>query len=177
MKSKRIVPGLLALLLAVVAVPPATGGAGAMPAAPAAGAVRSHAAIFDKTRFVLHMGLAYYAFHHFVYKRYKEGGFAKGAPHRVRNIVKAGIAVLFTYHELKVAYKIANNSHSKLLHALVAPLNALTGQADRLQARLKKGQYSEADLRKFTDGVNAFGTQAARNGFTIKDVPTPVPGA
>jgi hypothetical protein len=123
------------------------------------------------------MGLAYYAFHHFVSKRYKEGGFAKGAPHRVGNIVKAALAVLFTYHELKKAYQIANKSNSKLLRALVAPLNALIGQANLLQARLKNGQYSEADLRTFTDRVNAFGQQAARNGFTIKDVPIAVPGA
>ena len=143
MKSKFIVLGLAAMLLAAVAAPAAGRAGAAAPVAPAAGSMQSHTAIFDKTRFLFHMGLAYYAFHHFVYKRYKEGGFARGAPHRFRNIVKAAIAIWFTYHELKKAYQIANNSHSKLLHALVSPLNALIGRANSVHARLSKGQYSD----------------------------------
>jgi hypothetical protein len=178
MKSKLIVLGLVAMLLTAIVAPSSAGRAGAAaPVAPAAGGVQSHTAIFDKTRFLLHMGLAYYAFHHFVYKRYKEGGFAKGAPHRLSNILKAAIAIWFTYHELKKAYQIANSSHSKLLHALVSPLNALIGRANDLHARLSKGQYSDADLASFTNAVNAFGSQSAQNGYSIKDIATAVPGA
>ena len=91
MKSKLIVLGLLALLLAVVAPPQVVGRASAVPAAPAAGSVQAHAAIFDKTRFLLHVGLAYYAFHHFVYKRYKEGGPAALGDQRVHNGTKPTI--------------------------------------------------------------------------------------
>jgi hypothetical protein len=62
---------------------------------------QAHPALFDKTRFVLHLGLAYFAFHHFVYKPYKAGSFKAGASHRTTSIIKAGVALLITYHELK----------------------------------------------------------------------------
>lgn len=50
----------------------------------------SHPAFFDKTRFAFHLGLAYFAFHHFVYNPYKAGSFKAGAPHRTGRIIKAG---------------------------------------------------------------------------------------
>jgi hypothetical protein len=146
----------------------------------AAPATRTHAAapshFFDKTRFVLHMGLAYYAFHHWVINVYKSGGFKSGSSHRVGNIVKAGIATLFAYHEVKTAYDIANKSSSKTLHALVAPLNALMGEANKVGTSLKKGNYSDSDVSALTNSVSSFGTDAAKAGYGIKDVPIKIPG-
>ena len=116
----------------------------------------THGAILDKTRFVLHLGFAYYAFHHFVYARFHhklvaadgtvsyENQFAKGYPHRTANLVKAAIALLFTAHELKVAYDIANKSNSATLHALVKPLNLLVGAVTGEYAKLR-GCQSSAD--------------------------------
>lgn len=136
-----------------------------------------HAAFFDKTRFLLHTGAAFFAFHHFVYKRYKEGGFASGAQGRTGNFIKAGIALLFSYHELKVAYGIANKSNSNLLHALVSPINALLGRFDHARANLTKGNYNPSDITGLNDSVNNLGRQSSSNGYKITDVPVPVPGA
>lgn len=148
---------LAALVLSVLApaVAPATNAA-----APAA-RPHAHSAILDKTRFLLHMGFAYYAFHHFVYDRFHhkvvasdgtvsyENEFAKGAPHRTANLVKAAIAILFTVHEVKTAYDIANKSHSATLHALVKPLNvlvaAVSGEYAKLRGCQASGDTSTAD--------------------------------
>lgn len=183
MRNKLIVFGLVVVMLAGIIAPSTVARAGAAtPATPVAAVHVSsvpgmHAGIFDKTRFLLHLGAAYYAFHHFVWKRYQEGGFASGAHGRTANIVKAAIALLFTYHELKVSYGIANGSNSKLLHALVSPLNALIGAINAEHAKLTKGDYSDTDITKLNDSLNSFGKQSSSNGYSIKDIPAPVPGA
>jgi hypothetical protein len=144
---------------------------------PAAGVAPARAALFDKTRFLLHMGAAFYAFPHFVWARYKNGGFASGAKGRTGNFVKAGIALLFAYHEVKVAYGIANSSHSATLHALVSPLNKLQSLFNTEATKLKSGNFNSSDITNLNSAVTNLGSQAGSNGYTIKDITTPVPGA
>jgi hypothetical protein len=146
-------------------------------ALPLAGVVPARAALFDKTRFLLHMGAAFYAFHHFVWARYKSGGFAKGARGRTGNFVKAALALLFAYHEVKVADGIANSSHSAILHALAAPLNNLLSLFNTDAGKLKQGNYNPSDITNLNKAVNGVGSQASSGGYAIKDIPTPVPGA
>jgi hypothetical protein len=182
MAKKIAVLGLVIGLLLAGLLPGASGRANAAPAARTAtiqvdSAVHARAAFLDKTRFLLHMGAAYYAFHHFVYARYKSGGFASGASHRTSNMVKAGIALLFSVHELKVAYGIANGSNSKLLHALVSPINALVSKASGEATKLKGGNFSTSDLNTLNSSYTGVSTQANTNGYGFKDVTVPVPGA
>src|SRR5919204_2093457 len=104
MRHKFVMLGLLAALLLAVVSPSFAGRtSAAAPAAPLATSSQSHTAILDKTRFLLHAGAAFYAFHHFVWARYKNGGFSSSDPHQKGNIVKAAIALLFSWHELKKA--------------------------------------------------------------------------
>src|ERR687884_1626997 len=126
MRQKFILLGLPAALLLALGSPSLAGPtSAAAPAERVATSAQTHPAFLDKTRFLLHAGAGFYAFHHFVWARYKNGGFSASDPHRKSNIVKAAIALLFAYHEFKVSYRIANNSHSKTLHLLVLPLNKL----------------------------------------------------
>src|SRR5580704_13255761 len=90
------------------------------------GMMRPAYALFDKTRFVAHMGAAFFAFHHWVWKPYKNGEFASGAPHRTKALLKGGAALLFAVHEVKVSEDIAHKSDSPLLHKLVAPIDAMS---------------------------------------------------
>lgn len=176
-KSKLIVLGLVAALWAGIIAPASMGRASAAtPAAPAVTVTQTHPAFLDKTRFLLHVGEAYFAFHHWVYAPYKKGAFAHGAHGRTFSLIKAGIALAFAYHEMKVAYGIAEKSHSKLLHALVAPLDALAGKTNSLGALLHRGGYDEAGVQNLNGSVNSFGALASGNGYAIKDVPTPIPG-
>jgi hypothetical protein len=178
MRHKFVTLGLLAALLLTVVSPSFAGRtSAAAPAAPAATSSQSHAAIFDKTRFLAHAGVGFYAFHHFVWARYKNGGFSASDPHRKSNIVKAALALLFAYHEFKVAYGIASKSNSKTLHALIAPLSQLGVAVNTVATKLKGGQYSDADIQSLNDNINSFGKASASDGYTIKDRAVPVPGA
>jgi hypothetical protein len=178
MRRKFVMLGLLAALLLAVVSPSCAGRtSAAAPAAPGATSSQTHAAFLDKTRFLLHAGAGFYAFHHFVWARYKNGGFSASDPHRKSNIVKAALALLFAYHEFKVAYGIANKSSSKTLHALVAPLNKLGGSVNAVYTKLKGGQYSDTDIESLNDNVSAFGKLSGSNGVDIKDRAVPLPGA
>jgi hypothetical protein len=194
---------VLLAALAVSALTPFAGRAlAAAPAAPAAGGMQTHAGVFDKTRFVLHMGFAYYAIHHFVYDRFRhkvvqadgtvtyENLFAKGAPHRIANLVKAALAILFAVHELKVSYKIAQNMYAKLRgcqssaeqsgsaeSATPTPLPTAEPAPSGTPLAGSTCQYSDQDITNLNSGLASFGKQASQDGVTITDRTVPIPGA
>lgn len=134
-------------------------------------------AFLDKTRFVTHLGIAYFCFHHWVWRPYEQGAFASGAPHRVSTMVKGGVALLFAVHEVEVAKKIADRSSDPLLQKLDGGLATLTGSFAAVGQKLKSGHFNPDDLQALKGYTNAFGAQAAQNGANIKDVPVTVPGA
>ena len=59
------------------------------------GCPTSNMTSFAKTKFVLHSGLAFGAFHRYIYKPYQAGTFKSGAHGRILILVKAGTAALF----------------------------------------------------------------------------------
>ena len=142
-----------------------------------AGIMRPSYGILDKTRFVAHLGIAYFAFHHWVWKPYKAGSFATGAPHRTKDIIKGGVALLFAVHEVKVADDIAHKSSSPLLHKLVAPLDNLSAGFSNLGTNLKGGHFNPQDVEQMNTNVNGFNAQSTAAGAAIKDVPVAIPGA
>ncbi len=171
MRKRIALVGLLGALILGMVAPGLTGTVSAAPVVQRQ--AQAHPAIFDKTRFVFHLGLAYFAFHHFVYNPYKAGDFKAGASHRTIKIVKAGVALLVTYHELNTAYGIAKGSSSGVLRALVKPLSGLIATAQKVANKLKGGQYSDAEVKSTIDSANAFSKQATHNGISIKDIPVP----
>lgn len=168
MKRTLIALALVAALLSSAVAPSFAGRANA------ASHTRAHAALFDKTRFLLHAGIAFFAVHH-VYKKYKAGAFNSGAPHRVRTIVANGALLLIGYHEAKVAYGIAEKSNSKTLHAVIAPLNALTASLGAIGAKFKKGQYSSSDVTSLESQTDSVGSVSSKAGYTITDHSVPLP--
>jgi hypothetical protein len=133
-------------------------------------------AFLDKTRFVAHLGVAYFCFHHWVVKPYEEHQFDPGAPHRTATIVKAGVALLFAVHEVRVAERIALLSKDPLLHRLSGGVIALTQSFGSIGQRFKNGQFSPTDVQTLTSATSALGTDSAAGGAPIKDVPVAVPG-
>ena len=171
MKKRLLVLTLVGTLL-IGGLSPAL--AGTVNAAPTVQShTQAHPAFFDKTRFAVHLGLAYFAFHHFVYNPYKAGSFKAGASHRTTSILKAGAALLVTYHELKVAYGIAKDSNSGVLHALIKPMTGLINTANRVANKLKGGQYNDAEVKSTIDSANSFSRQATHNCRSIKEMPVP----
>ncbi len=176
MKRRIIVVTLVAALLTSIFAPAFSGNAKA--ATPAVTHNQAHTAFLDKTRFLLHMGAAYFAFHHWIYNPYKAHAFAKGASGRTKSIIKAGIAALFAVHELKVAYGIAKGSHSATLHALISPIDKLTAALQAAGSKFKSNpsSYSDATVGALSGSAGSLGTLASKAGYGIKDIPIGIPG-
>lgn len=133
-------------------------------------------AFLDKTRFVAHLGIAYFVFHHWVMNPYQEGKFNAGADHRTASLVKAGIAMLFAVHEVKVSEKIAAKSKDPLLQKLNGAIAGLGGSFAAVGEKLKSGHFDPKDVENLKSLTGSIGSQAAAGGATIKDIPVPVPG-
>ena len=141
-----------------------------------AGPLSTSHALFDKTRFVAHIGVAYYAFHHWVLTPYKSGQFASGSAGRTVRLVKGGAALLFAAHELNVAEKVAHNSKDPLLQKLDASLVKLKGSFSNVGGKLKSGQFSDADIKSLDSATSDLSSTSAAGGQTIKDIAAPIPG-
>jgi hypothetical protein len=130
---------------------------------------------FAKTKFVLHAGLAFGAFHRYIYKPFKQGAFRQGAHGRIKAFVKGAAAALFTYHEVKIALKDARSS--KLLSKLVSPLTALQARFAGLRGKLKGGKLDPSgDIAAANGEVESLRSQSSGLGAAIKDRTAPVPG-
>lgn len=133
-------------------------------------------AILDKTRFVAHLGAAYFAFHHWTLNPYRQGKFSAGAPGRTASLVKAGAALLFAAHEVNVAEKVAHNSSSPVLQKLDSNLMNLKTSFAGIGNKLKGGQFDPADVQSLDSQTSALSSTAAAGGQPIKDVAVPIPG-
>jgi hypothetical protein len=176
MRQKFAMLGLLAALLLAVAAPWGAGRTtAAAPAAPVATSDQTHAAILDKTRFLLHAGIAFFIIHH-EYRRYRQGYFNAGTPGRTRHLIVAAAALLIAVHEARTAYGIAQKSNSKTLHVLASPFAALATSIDGIRGKLAKGQGNAADLASLNSTTGTINGTSVRDGVgTIKDVTTPLP--
>jgi hypothetical protein len=122
---------------------------------------------FAKTKFVLHAGLAFGAFHRYILKPYRAGALAKGAPGRTKALAKAGASALFAYHELKVARTDAVCDGPRLrrladsVSSALASLNALRA----LRAGTGLGAIGLAG-----QALDRLGGEAASGGTPIKDI-------
>ena len=175
MKIKLFAIGLLALLMVGAAGPSFAGRANAAaPSAHVASATGSHAAFLDKTRFLIDMGVAFWCIHH-VYTKYKSGYYASGESGRAKHIIAAGIVLFIAYNRLKAAYKRANESNSKTLHALVSPINALLGKTHSTATTLKDGAFNTTSVNDLNSTTSTVGSQANSNGYSVKDIPVGVP--
>lgn len=126
---------------------------------------------FDKTKFVLHAGLAFGAFHHFIYNPFKAGAFKAGAHGRLGSLVKAALASVFVVHELRLAKADAESSPT-LCH-LVAPLDEAASALSGLTSKLHTGDVSEDDINGVADKINTTQQGSAQAGVPVRDqVPT-----
>ena len=109
MKRRLLVLTILAALVFGVTSPTLASSVSAAPAGSHAAAVHthSHPAVFNRTKFVLHLAVAAFLIH-YIYKKYKEHKLGR---FHIFTDIKAAAAGLIAYHELKVAYGIAKSSN------------------------------------------------------------------
>jgi hypothetical protein len=161
---------LLAVLLALVL---ATAGCGSKTVAvtSANGSVTTRTVPnvhFAKTKFVLHMGLAFGAFHRYVYKPYEAGAFSSGAQGRVKAFLKAASGAVFAVHELKTARDDALSDSR--LRPLAEKVERLLFKLTSLGGALKGGALHPAAIESAAAAVTSLGAASGGLGATIKEV-------
>jgi hypothetical protein len=161
--------GLAPALVAVVLALSLAGGVAGCGSSSSSGSGTPHVH-FAKTKFVLHAGLAFGAFHRYIFKPFKSGGFTPVSSHKLA-IVKAGAAGLFAYHEIKIALVDAQSSAT--LSKLVSPLTALQSKMSSLGSGLKSGKLDGSAISNANSSVSSIGSQSASSGASIKDLATP----
>jgi hypothetical protein len=127
---------------------------------------------FEKTKFVLHAGLAFGAFHRWIWKPYKTGALQRA--HGVRKAIifgKAGLAALFAYHELKLALRAAQGS--PFLRKITAPITAAQARLQALGASLRRGKPDQRTIDQANNELGALGKISGQNGAPIKDINPP----
>ncbi len=125
----------------------------------------SHVAL-AKTKFVLHAGLAFGAFHRYIYKPVKAGDLAHPLIHKLA-LVKAALAAAFVYHELKLALHDAQSSPT--LSKLVSPITDLSAKLSGLGSSLKHGQVNPADVTQANGSIGSIHQQASSAGQPITE--------
>jgi hypothetical protein len=175
MARARVSPALAAIAcVALIALAgcgkSSSSGSGSSAAAPAEGTKGAGAPAattkFATTKFVFHTGLALGAFHHFIYTPYKAGDFKHPLLHKAK-LLKAGLAGLFVYHELKVA--AADAKSSKLLNALVAPLSAVASKVQTAKSELVGGKVNPAGIGSVKTELEQVASSAAAKGQPIRE--------
>ena len=125
-----------------------------------------------KTKFVLHAGLAFGAFHRYIYKPYKAGKLGGGLFKNKLTKLKAAAAAAFAYHEGGIALTDARSS--KLLSKVLAPLLALQDKLRSMKSGLGHGDTSQVTAAN--SAVDQAGGAASAAGQPISDQPTPTLG-
>jgi hypothetical protein len=114
--------------------------------------------------FLLHAGLAFYVFDHYIYKPFKAGDLTHGFTHKLK-LVEAVAAALFVYHEMKLA--ISDVKGSKLAF-LAAPITAVAAKLASLKAALGGGDTNA--ISAVNGSLATIGQQAAGKGYAVKQI-------
>jgi hypothetical protein len=154
---------LSALVLAVAGC-----GSSSSSSAPAAGGTSSTTGQIKlaKTKFVLHAGLAFGAFHRWIYKPARAGELRHPFAHPL-TAAKAALAAAFVYHELKLA--LVDAQADPTLSKLVAPITALQNKLHGLSGSVKSGGASAADAGGLNANVSSIEGLASSAGKPISE--------
>jgi hypothetical protein len=123
---------------------------------------------FAKTKFVLHVGLAFGAFHRYIYKPFRAGAFSSGAHGRIKALLKGGAAAVFAVHELRTAHEDAlSDDH---LRPLAERTERLLKSLTMLGSSLKGGSLNTSAILGTASAVTSLGAASSGLGAAIKEV-------
>jgi hypothetical protein len=158
---RSVVPLLLVSVLAVA------GCGSSKSSSVSAGSGGANTVHLAKTKFVIHTGLAFGAFHRWIYKPFRAGDFSHPFSHKLA-IVKAGLAGAFVLHEIRIARVDA--AHSKLLSRVVLPLLGVYGTVQLIRSALSHHQApSSADINKANSQVSTAESASKAAGQPITE--------
>jgi hypothetical protein len=130
------------------------------------GCPSSNTTNFAKTKFVLHTGLAFGAFHRYLYKPFRAGTFQSGAHGRALALVKAGAAALFIKREVRLATEDVK-ANPTLCRSIGEPLQQIGERAQEAVSGLKSGDFSA--LSALEDLVGKVESKASSAGTPIQE--------
>ena len=125
---------------------------------------------FAKTKFLLHAGLAFGAFHRYLWKPYRAGTFGKGASGRLGAFVKGGLAALFVKREVRLASEDVT-ADPTLCRAIAAPLASIGNDVQGAVDRLKGGDAS--GLNSVDSSITSAENGASKGGAPIVEDDNP----
>ena len=148
---------------------PSQPGESAAPSSDPSGCPTSNTTAFAKTKFVLHTGLAFGAFHRYLYKPYQAGSFTSGTTtHKVLQATKAGVSALYIKREVRLAI-IDVQANPALCSTLITPLRSVSDTLDGAVSKLKNGDTS--GITSTESLITAVEGGAAKNGAPITEDP------
>lgn len=130
----------------------------------------SNTTAFAKTKFVLHSGLAFGAFHRYLYKPYQAGTFKKGASGRIKGFVKGGLAALFVKREIRLASQDVK-ANPTLCKAIAAPLGKIGDSVQAAFDKLKGGDAS--GLTAANSSISSVESTSNKDGVPITENDNP----
>lgn len=161
-----------ALVIALALVVAACGSSSKSSTASSSGTATATTVSHTKVKFVLHAGLAFGAFHRWIYKPLKAGDFSHPLSHKA-TVIKAVLAGAFTYHQLKLALQDAQADPT--LSHLVAPITALQNKINGVTSSLKGGNVNTAQINDANDSISSIHQIAASAGHTITEQSPSIP--
>ncbi len=168
MRSRWLAAAFTVATLA--ALPPMAASAnpgGPLPSAPTV-AVAHTGSVIAVPKFIFHAGLAFGAFHHFIYLPFIEGKFTHGGLFsKAKTYVEAGLAALFVYHEVKLA--LADAQQNKVLKVLVSPLTAAIGLFATIVSKVKGHSLDQSSVSSAAGSVSSIEAAAKQSGSTIAE--------
>ncbi len=171
MRTKVLVVGVLLALLAACGGSNDTkdnAGVGTSASPTPSGACASAGETrFAKTKFVLHAGVAFGAFHRYIYKPYRAGAFKSGAPERTKALAKAGASALVVAVEIKAAKNAAAGDPT--LCKLVPSLDRLSGLVSTVAPGLTGGTFNPTQLLDLNKGIEDFKSNSSSSGASIPE--------
>ncbi len=123
-------------------------------------------------KFVLHAGLAFGAFHRYIYKPLKAGAF-KGLLRHKLTVLKATAAAVFIVHELKLA--TADAKASPQLSKLTTQLTLLSAGFGAALRKLKAGNFNPLEIETASGAITGIERAAASSGTAIAESSPAVP--
>jgi hypothetical protein len=132
----------------------------------ASGASTTATTHLAKTKFVFHAALAFGAFHRYIYKPARAGDLTHPFSHKL-TAIKASIAALFTYHELKLAAQDVKSS--ALLSKLFAPITIVAAKIRALDSSIRGGHASGSNVDGINSSLSSIKSTASSNGQGFSD--------
>lgn len=121
---------------------------------------------FAKTKFVAHSGLAFGAFHRWLWKPFQAGTFKKGADGRIKAFIKGGLSALFVKREVRLAATEVQ-ADPTLCKAIIAPLDKL---GDTVQAAFDKLKGGDASgITDLNSSIGAIESTSQKDGVPIQE--------